>query len=118
VLLVEDEIPLRDLLADALTMARVQVTAAPDGAVAWRAWKAGTFDLVLSDQRMPDCTGLELLELIRSTGSEVPFILASGQGLEGLEESLGRDRRVRLLPKPFELPRLMTLMEEMLALQT
>jgi len=45
----------------------------------------------------------------------VPFILASGQGLEGFEEALAQDRRVRLLPKPFELPRLMTLMEEMLA---
>ena len=118
VLLVEDEIPLRELLADALTLARVQVTAAPDGAVAWRAWKAGVFDLVLSDQRMPDCTGLELLERIRSSGSDVPFILASGQGLEGFEEALARDRRVRLLPKPFELPRLMTLMEEMLATPT
>jgi signal transduction histidine kinase len=118
VLLVEDEIPLRELLADALTLARIQVTAAPDGAVAWRAWKAGVFDLVLSDQRMPDCTGLELLERIRSSGSEVPFILASGQGLEGFEEALGRDRKVRLLPKPFELPRLMALMEEMLAIPT
>jgi CheY-like chemotaxis protein len=118
VLLVEDEVPLRELLADALTLARVQVTAAPDGAVAWRAWQAGVFDLVLSDQRMPDCTGLELLERIRSSGSEVPFILASGQGLEGFEEALVRDRRVRLLPKPFELPRLMALMEEMLVTPT
>ena len=115
VLLAEDEPPLRELLADALTLVRIQVTAAPDGAVAWRAWKAGTFDLVLSDQRMPDCTGMELLERIRASGSEVPFILASGQGLEGFEEALARDRRVRILPKPFELPRLMALMEEMLA---
>jgi signal transduction histidine kinase len=115
VLLAEDEAPLRELLADALTLARIQVTAAPDGAVAWRAWKAGAFDLVLSDQRMPDCTGMELLERIRASGSEVPFILASGQGLEGFEEALARDRKVRILPKPFELPRLMTLMEEMLA---
>jgi signal transduction histidine kinase len=117
VLLAEDEAPLRELLADALTLARIQVTAAPDGAVAWRAWKAGTFDLVLSDQRMPDCTGMELLGRIRASGSEVPFILASGQGLEGFEEALARDRKVRLLPKPFELPRLMALMEEMLAPQ-
>ncbi len=114
VLLVEDEVPLRELLSDALTLARIQVTAAPDGAVAWRAWKAGAFDLVLSDQRMPDCTGLELLERIRSSGSQVPFILASGQGLEGVEEGLLKDSRVRLLFKPFELPRLLALMEELL----
>lgn len=114
VLVVEDETPLRDLLSDALTLVRVQVTAAPDGAVAWRAWQAASFDLVLSDHRMPDCTGLELLRRIRTTGSRVPFILVSGQGLEDAEADLAQDQHVRLLPKPFELPRLMSLMEDML----
>ncbi len=115
VLVAEDEPPLRDLLADALTLARVQVTPAPDGAVAWRAWQAGAFDLVLSDHRMPDCTGLELLGRIRASGSQVPFILVSGQGLESAEEGLSRDPNVRLLPKPFDLPRLMALMQELLS---
>ncbi len=115
ILVAEDEVLLRDMLADALTLARAQVTTAPDGGVAWRAWQAGTFDLVLSDHRMPDCTGLELLERIRATGSAVPFILISGQGLEGMEAALAKVPRVRLLPKPFELPRLTALMAEMLA---
>lgn len=116
VLVVEDEPLLRDMLADALTLARAQVTPTPDGAVAWRAWQAGTFDLVLSDYRMPDCTGLELLERIRATGATTPFVLISGQGLEGREASLMQDPRVRLLPKPFELPRLVDLMVELVAL--
>ncbi len=115
VLVAEDESLLRDMLADALTMARAQVTAVPDGAMAWRAWQMATFDLVLSDHRMPDCTGYELLQRIRATGSTVPFILVSGQGLEGFEAALARDSAVRLLPKPFEMPRLMQLMGEMLA---
>lgn len=114
ILVVEDEPLLRDMLDDALTLARAQVTSTPDGAVAWRAWQAGTFDLVLSDYRMPDCTGLELLERIRTTGAATPFILISGQGLEGQEAALMRDPRVRLLPKPFELPRLVDLMVELL----
>jgi signal transduction histidine kinase/CheY-like chemotaxis protein len=110
ILVVEDEPLLRDMLADALTQVRAQVTTAQDGELAWRAWQAGTFDLVLSDQRMPDCTGLELLERIRATGSEVPFILVSGQGLEGAEHALARDPQVRTLAKPFEIPRLTALM--------
>ncbi|MBK8791511.1 MAG: response regulator [Holophagaceae bacterium] len=106
------------MLADALTLARMQVTTAPDGALAWKVWQqAGGFDLVISDQRMPDCTGLELMALIRESGSEVPFILVSGQGLEGMEGRLAADRRVRLVPKPFELPRLLPLMEDMLSLR-
>ncbi len=115
ILVVEDEPLLREMLADALTLARMQVTTAPDGALAWRAWQqAGGFDLVISDQRMPDCTGLELMALIRGSGSEVPFILVSGQGLESVENQLSEDQRVRFVPKPFELPRLLPIMEEML----
>jgi signal transduction histidine kinase len=118
ILVVEDEPLLREMLADALTLARMQVTTAPDGALAWKVWQqAGGFDLVISDQRMPGCTGLELMALIRESGSEVPFILVSGQGLEGMEGRLAADRRVRLVPKPFELPRLLPLMEDMLSLR-
>ncbi|MDE3032887.1 MAG: response regulator, partial [Acidobacteriota bacterium] len=115
VLVAEDEALLRDMLGDALTMARAQVTAVPDGAMAWRAWQMATFDLVLSDHRMPDCTGYELLQRIRATGSTVPFILVSGQGLESFETTLAQDPAVRLLPKPFEMPRLLQVMGEMLA---
>lgn len=115
ILVVEDEPLLREMLADALTLARMQVTTAPDGALAWKAWQqAGGFELVISDQRMPDCTGLELMALIRGCGSDVPFILVSGQGLESVEAELSSDQRVRVLPKPFELPRLLPIMEEML----
>lgn len=116
ILVVEDEPLLREMLADALTLARMQVTTAPDGTLAWKAWQqARGFDLVISDQRMPDCTGLELMALIRGCGSEVPFILVSGQGLESVEGQLSADQRVRFLPKPFELPRLLPIMEEMLS---
>lgn len=115
ILVAEDEALLRDLLADALTQARAQVTAAPDGGVAWQAWRTGRFDLVLSDHRMPDCTGLELLKRIRATGSKVPFILVSGQGVDGLEAPLAQAPGVRFLPKPFELSRLLALMAELLA---
>ena len=115
ILLVEDELLLRDMLADALTLARVQVAVAPDGAVAWRAWQAGSFDAIVSDHRMPDCTGLELLNRLRASGAKVPFVMISGQGLEDMEDSLSGDPHLRLLPKPFELPRLISVLEEILA---
>ncbi len=114
ILLVEDEPLLRDMLADALTMARVQVAVTPNGAVAWEAWQSGRFDAVVSDHRMPECTGLELLNLLRTSGSRVPFVMISGQGLEDMEDSLAGDPHLRLLPKPFELPRLVSVLEGLL----
>jgi len=45
----------------------------------------------------------------------VPFILVSGQGLEGVEDALIQDPWVRIIPKPYELPKLLSIMEGLLA---
>lgn len=39
-------------------------------------------ECVISDYRMPQCTGVELLRQIRSTYPDLPFILCTGQGSE------------------------------------
>ncbi len=41
---------------------------------------AGGVDLVLSDYRLPDGTGLELLETVRARGLRVPIVLVTGSG--------------------------------------
>jgi CheY-like chemotaxis protein len=114
VLVVEDEPLLRELVAEAFTRERAQAEAATDGEEGWTLWRTGRYDLVVSDQRMPTCTGLELLGRIRDSGSEIPFILMSGYGLEGLTETLASDPRVRTLSKPFRLDRLFTLAASLL----
>lgn len=101
ILVAEDDPNLRELLADALTQARAQVETAQDGLVAWALFQQSRYDLVISDHRMPECTGLELLRRIRASGSRVPVILASGYGLEGLEGELAKDAWLRFFPKPF-----------------
>jgi two-component system, cell cycle sensor histidine kinase and response regulator CckA len=40
--------------------------------------QANRYDLVLSDYRLPDWTGMDALRLVRNFGSNVPFILVSG----------------------------------------
>ncbi len=112
ILVAEDEVDLRETLADALTIARAQVETTPDGDQAWQLFQATSYDLILSDQRMPLCTGMELLRRIRSTGSKIPFILASGQDLEPFRPELEGDTATRLLPKPFSVARLMELVQE------
>ncbi len=39
-------------------------------------------DCILSDYQMPEMGGMELLETIRSSGSDIPFIFITGQGSE------------------------------------
>lgn len=88
-----------------------------DGLEGWERLQQETFDLVLSDQLMPRMTGLELLARLRTVHPELPVILASGRGLEGLEPELAKDPNLRLLPKPFPLARLMALVTESLNLR-
>ncbi len=114
ILVVDDEAPLRELLAEAFLGHQAQVDTAQNGAEGWALWQGSHYDLVISDQRMPELTGLELLARIRAAGSHVPVILASGHGLEGLEPELARDPRLRLLSKPFSFKCLFSLAGELL----
>jgi signal transduction histidine kinase/CheY-like chemotaxis protein len=114
VLVVDDEVILRDLLAELLHLHGAEVTVASDGVVGWQRLQEGPFDLLISDQRMPRLTGLELLALLRERDAHLPVILISGYGLEGSEEDRTRDPRLRMLAKPFGFDRLLTLIDELL----
>ncbi|MBI1754075.1 MAG: response regulator [Acidobacteria bacterium] len=114
ILVVEDEIHLRDLLMEMLTLRGADATAAQDGAEGWEKFLQGAFDLVICDQQMPRMTGLELLARLREGHLGLPVILISGHGLEGIEEGQARDARLRILAKPYGLNQLLGLIGELL----
>ncbi len=43
-----------------------------------KAVREHSFDLIISDYRMPNATGLDLLELLRAQGYEIPVIIMTG----------------------------------------
>ncbi|MFN8588924.1 MAG: sigma-54 dependent transcriptional regulator, partial [Burkholderiaceae bacterium] len=43
-----------------------------------KAVREQSFDLIISDYRMPNATGLDLLELLRAQGYEIPVIIMTG----------------------------------------
>ncbi len=114
ILVVEDEASIRDLVLEALRVHGAEVITARNGDEGWQAFLETPVDLVLSDQLMPQRTGLEMLTLIRGVAPTVPVILASGRGLEGLESELRKDPCLTLLPKPFTLHRLFQVVEDCL----
>jgi PAS domain S-box-containing protein len=72
-----------------------------------RALQRSQWDVVLSDYRMPGFSAPEALELLHSTGTDIPFIIISGTiGEEsavaalkaGAHDFLGKDRLARLIP--------------------
>src|SRR4029078_13743550 len=61
ILVVDDEKSILLLLKEALTQWGYQVTTAPSAVEGLELLKNGLFDAIISDIRMPDMTGLDLL---------------------------------------------------------
>lgn len=61
----------------------------------------GTPDAIVSDLRMPDMTGIELLFALRFKGVETPFILMSGHATPQEVDSARGANLTAFLSKPF-----------------
>jgi len=59
-----------------------------------------SFDIVITDQSMPDMTGSELMESIRAITADIPIILCSGNSHEIHEEKLRLLNITEFLLKP------------------
>lgn len=77
ILVVDDEPLLRDLLVDILESSGHQAVAADGGARAIDALARQSFQLVISDIRMPEIDGFALLSHIRATYPSLPVFLVS-----------------------------------------
>lgn len=78
IMLVDDEIDLIEIYADLLTAKGYDVDLAQAGLEARELILAGHYDLVISDIRMPDIDGIELMQLIKSKIPDLGFIIISG----------------------------------------
>jgi two-component system response regulator PilR (NtrC family) len=79
-LVVDDEPDIRELLA--ITLERMDITTrvCEDVGGAKRALEEHTFDLCLTDMRLPDASGLELVEWIQRESPEVPVAVITAHG--------------------------------------
>ena len=55
-----------------------EVEDAKDGAAGWDALQTYEYDLVITDNKMPRMTGLEMIGKLRSANIGVPVIMATG----------------------------------------
>jgi len=104
ILIAEDEQPVRDLLARALTMDGHEVESAPDGAAALdQIAAAGPFDLLLTDIRMPVMDGIALALSAARDDPNLAIVLMTGYAGER-ERAQGLDALVYdVILKPFSL---------------
>jgi DNA-binding NtrC family response regulator len=77
ILVVDDDNDVRQLSVDVLIDSGYEVEAAKDGAAGWEALQTEDFDLVITDNKMPRMTGIEMLERLRAARMTVPVIMAT-----------------------------------------
>lgn len=117
ILLAEDEPEMRAMLARRLRAQGHGIVEAKDGAqlfafiddmiLGGSPWSAA-FDLVISDVRMPGCTGLEVLTWLRQRQWLLPFILITAFGDRELHAEARRLGAYAVFDKPFDLDDLCT----------
>ena len=104
ILIVEDDATFRGLLADILEDAGHEVAQAVDGAAGLVMLKRASYDLVLSDLKMPKMGGIELFRASRSDPSAPPFVLITAFGTVEEAVSAIKEGVSDFLTKPLKDP--------------
>ena len=114
VLVIDDDLPLRGMLAAALRQHGFQVLLAGDGAEGQRALTIHHPHIVLLDLAMPKVNGWDFLQRLKETGflGKVPIIVVSAH-LRIDPQAVLQMGVSAILPKPFNLTELIDLIEHL-----
>jgi DNA-binding NtrC family response regulator len=117
ILLVDDDPLLRGSLAEDLGAHGHEVAVAETGAHALAFLECLPIDLLLTDLRLPDLTGLALLHEVRARRPEVQVIIMTAFGDIPTAVKAIQDGAYHFLPKPFDLEELHPLLARALETQ-
>ncbi len=104
ILIVDDSKAMRTIVIRTLRQAGYGdhvLQEAINGAEALKAIHANQPDLVLSDWNMPDMTGIELLQALRTEGNKVKFGFVTSEGSLEMHKRAMEAGALFLLTKPF-----------------
>jgi two-component system, OmpR family, phosphate regulon sensor histidine kinase PhoR len=101
ILVVDDEEIIRIGCLRILEETYANVSMAENGRRGWERFAQGGFDLVLLDLMMPEMSGLELIDKIRQTDTEVVIIVITGYATIETAVDAMRKGAYDYLPKPF-----------------
>ncbi len=116
VLVVDDESTFSTAIADTLQSLGegYVVDTADNGSVAWNKIQNEVYELVITDLRMPQVGGLELMEKIRSNGINTRMILMTAYGSEDVKNQAKQLNVARYMPKPIDIDDLIDAAREVL----
>ena len=103
VLVVDDEIDIREALEMTMRGAGYEVCSAENGAMAVEVARAERFDVVVTDYRMPGLDGAQTLRALKLLDPTMRVIVATGYGSPEQEAECRADGADDYVRKPFEL---------------
>ncbi|ORC31783.1 sigma-54 dependent transcriptional regulator [Marispirochaeta aestuarii] len=106
VLIVDDEKNIREGLGKALELEDYNVFLAADGKEALAVINSEEIDLIITDLKMPEMSGEELLKKVASAYPTVPVIILTGHGTIESAVNAMRDGAYDFITKPLNLDRL------------
>ena len=116
-LLIDDDINLCQVISYQLKKMGYEVDVANSGSEGLKAYKKGSYDIVLTDIQMPDISGIQVLQEIRKQNKEVVIILITAYGsVENALEAcrMGADDYIT---KPFGQEQLLFVIEKAVRLR-
>jgi two-component system, NtrC family, response regulator AtoC len=103
ILIVDDELNIRLVLAAMLKKEGYSVSSATDGLEAQQILKAGNIDVVVTDLKMPNLDRLGLLNFITEKYPAVPVIMITAHGTVATAVEALKKGALDYITKPFEL---------------
>ena len=112
ILVVDDEPAIRELLSSFLEIMDYEVESALNGKDAIEIIEKNNFSIIISDVKMPDINGIDLLKKVKEFNKKIEVIL-----ITGFPNNEDREQALKLgayayIPKPFKLQIIANILEE------
>jgi CheY-like chemotaxis protein len=113
VLIVDDNPNMATLLVEMLEALDYKGIIAKDGKEALQKISEQDFSLVITDFRMPNMTGIELLDKIKEHRTDLPVAVISGYNIEEFEDKALIQKADGFLGKPFMIAEIQNLLSSL-----
>lgn len=112
ILIVDDEPNLVEIMSDILKTYGYRCTTQTSSAEALKLYESdpNSFDLIITDQTMPELTGTDLITRVRKNHPEQAAILATGYS-EEIDISKAKEHNIAYIQKPIDINKLLKTIE-------
>jgi len=115
ILIVDDDPSMRLALSEPLESCGYDVESADNGADALQKFQAQSFEVVVTDMRMPHLGGMDVLKGVKKLSSQTPVILITAYGTVSTAVEAMKEGASEFIMKPFSLDDLQGVVKNVLA---